>query len=138
MQINLRTTWKTVKTQLTCSRLFKVFHLWSWTTRTCFAWSQKLPNHKTNSTEVFLAMKRTSVWKIIPNQLCHRFQDPKKQLGSFDKFTNGHFHFAELSPLLCLLSEPAIAWNGHPLTRLLIKNSLWIANRKVRGHCPWR
>ena len=60
------------------------------TTRTRFAGSQKLPNRKSNSTEVFLAVKRTSMWKIIPNWLCYWPQNPKNQLGSFDKFTNGH------------------------------------------------
>ena len=54
-------------------------YLQMWTTRTRFAGSQKLPNRKTNSTEVFPAMKRTSVWKIIPNWLCYPPQNSKNR-----------------------------------------------------------
>ena len=86
---------------------------------------------QTNSTDVFLAMKRTSVWKIIPNGLCYRPQSPKSQLGSFENFTNGHFSLRLTFAITLLLNEHAIAWSGHPLTRLLIKILIRIDNRKL-------
>ena len=81
IQINSSTTWQPVKTQLTCSRLFK-FLLFSRcysnklllqtiAAKTRFAPYQKASNGKINSTEVFLAMQGTSVWKINPNGLCY-------------------------------------------------------------------
>ena len=88
-------------------------------------------------------MKQTSVRKINPNRLCNRPQDPKKQLGSFKKFTNGHYfasgslrHYSQTLPFLPFLSEPAITWSGHPLLRLPVKTSFKYVNRKIRGHSP--
>ena len=51
--------------------------------RTRFAHYQQLPNCKTNSTEVFLAMKRTSVWKISRNGLRYQPQDSKNRFFKF-------------------------------------------------------
>ena len=50
-------------------------------TRTHFASSQKLPNRKTNSTEVFPTLKRTTLQKIILIRLCYHTQNLKKQFG---------------------------------------------------------
>ena len=89
MQINSSTTWQPVKTQLTCSRLFKFLpfsrcysnkpFLQTMAAKTRFSHYQKASNGKINSTEVFLMMKGTSVWKIIPNELCYQRQDLKNR-----------------------------------------------------------
>ena len=61
----------------------------TWTTRTHIASSQKHSKCKTNSTEVFLPMKRTSVWKIIPIRLYYHTQNTKNQLRMFNELLNG-------------------------------------------------
>ena len=53
-----------------------------------FTWSQKHPKCKTNSTEVFLTIKRTTVWKIIPIQLHYHTQNTKQHFRTFDEPTN--------------------------------------------------
>ena len=201
MQINWSTTWQPVKGQLRCSRLLKFLLfsccysnkllIWTMAAKTRFACYQKTSNSKINSTEVFLTIKGTSVWRIIPNGLCNRPQGLKNHffelrlrefaLVALKKLQTAKltaqksswqwkeqvceknqpkptsllttksektgweasrnspmvtFHFAKLWPFICLPSEPAIAWSGHPLIRLLIQILIRYLNRKIRGHLP--
>ena len=112
-----------------------------------------------------LALKKLQTTKLTPQKSSWRWKEQVCEKSAQTDFAIDHitrktsweasknsptvtFHFAEpspllfdlaeLSPLLRLLSEPAITWSGHPLTRFLIKILIWIANTKTRCHSPRR